>query len=365
MIYYILFFIIAFFSVLGEDYRITKNRQILFASTLIILIALFAGLRDAVWTDWDLYKGFYTHPQHYDNDFEWGYVWWNRLLKKLTFSYNAYLCVSYTLLLSLYYYCCYRINQQHTLFSFLILYSVYLLPSSGFRQYIAMNIFLYSLIYAAQRDLKKYLLLIGIAFLFHRTILFVIPTYWLFAKNISLKYFCILILLGISLSSLNIFDNIIDYILERFAGTNALMLNSFKNRIALYSANMEQENLLNIGLLRKIAFSLCFIHIYKNIRDTKMYSKDEISRYSFFINIYITGVFLSTFIYGIFSRVECYFYIVECFIIPLSIIYIRSKRKRIIFMVSLIIILGVMFFWKLKTFYPESFIPYRNILTDW
>ena len=359
MIYYLIFFIILIFVLLGEDIRTTQKDRVALSIICIIIIALFSGLRDKLWTDWDMYHDFYLHPEKFYNDFEYGYVIWNKFIHLFTESYNIFLCISYIVLLVLFYHTCYTINKRYILISFILLYGIYILPSSGFRQYIAMNIFFYSLLYAIKRNLKIYLLIIGLALMFHRTILFCIPLFWLYGKHIDIKKFIILMIIGISLHSLNIFENLISLTLEKLTGTSSLFISSFKNRITIYNTGMEEESLISIGFLRKILFAFFFLLINKKMLTNLLYNQKEIEIHTFLTNIYIIGIFLSTFIYGIFSRVEIYFYFTECCLVPLSCSYITNIKIKYAVLSSLLAILAFMFIYKLNTFYPELYIPYR------
>lgn len=359
MIYYLIFFIILIFVLLGEDIRTTQKDRIALSIICIIIISLFAGLRDKLWTDWDMYHDFYFHPERFYNDFEYGYVIWNKFLHFFTESYNMFLCVSYIILLILFYHTCYIINKRYILISFIILYGIYILPSSGFRQYIAMNIYFFSIPYAIDRNLKKYLLIIGIAFMFHRTVIFCIPLYWLYGKHIDLKKFTLLMALGIFLYSLNIFENLISITLEKLTGTNNQVISSFTNRIMTYNKDLEEESLMSIGFLRKILFAIFFLLINKKIRTNPLITPKAIETHSFLINIYVIGIFLSTFIYGAFSRIETYFYFTECCLVPLSCYYIMDKKFKYIIISSLLAFLAFMYIYKLNTFYPELYTPYR------
>ena len=75
---------------------------------------------------------------------------------------------------------------------------VYFDSFNGLRQYIAVAIFLLSLKYIISKDLKKYVLLIFLGFIFHRSIIFVAPIYLLqylkidFKKAVSTIAICVI-----------------------------------------------------------------------------------------------------------------------------------------------------------------------------
>lgn len=68
---------------------------------------------------------------------------------------------------------------------------------NGIRQYLAISIFLYSFKFIENKNFKKYLLMIFIGSLFHKTILFCLPLY--FILNLKLKFLQKAVLIFISL----------------------------------------------------------------------------------------------------------------------------------------------------------------------
>lgn len=88
-------------------------------------------------------------------------------------------------------------NSSDPFISVVILLTFYFsFTLSGLRQTIAMGLVLLSYRYIKERKLKEFLILLGVAFLFHSSVLIFLPAYWLLGFRVGFKQ---LIVVGVAL----------------------------------------------------------------------------------------------------------------------------------------------------------------------
>lgn len=113
-----------------------------------------------------------------------------------------------------------------------ITFGCYLFGFAGMRQGIAMSIFLFSFPYLFSKDFKRFLIIVFIAALFHKSVLLALPIYFICTLKYSLKSIIIVVifslLFGGLISSLVLFSSSIDeryayYMEETEAGSGMLL----------------------------------------------------------------------------------------------------------------------------------------------
>lgn len=357
MIYYLIFFILVIIICIAIQSK-SKIINTYISYCIIVILALFAGLRDNLWTDWDMYYTLFTNISINIKDFELGYIFWNKIVGFFTSNYNVFLTVTYFILLIILYKTVKINDNKYYNVSFIVLYSVFYLSSSGMRQFIAMIIILYSIKYIINKDLKKYIIIVIFASFFHRTSLIFIPVAYLYNKKFKIKHIAILIGICLIFYKINIMINILNFITNTLSG---ILSASVLYRINRYTVTLSTENLMSFGFIRKTIILIYFIYIRE--RSIVLKKSEELQKkYNIYFNIYFIGYVISIFIYGIFSRIESYFYLTECILFPLSLKLIKDSNNRLIIFVSFILLYLLILYFRLKNFYPELYIPYRWIL---
>jgi len=201
--YFILLFIVVILSSLAQKFRLNKNFAAFFIFLTFLFLVLFPGLRDAnVGTDTNNYVGSFKSERNDEysvleikSSLEIGYLYIERLAKNISSQYWVLLTLIAAIAINFYAKTIMVLSTNYgiSFFVFITLAS-YLFIFNGARQGIAAAIFSFSIINMLKGNFKKYLFWIGIAFLFHKTVLLTIPMYFLFRQNFSIKNLIIIII---------------------------------------------------------------------------------------------------------------------------------------------------------------------------
>lgn len=360
MIYFVLLTIISVLTYLGTDFS-SKPKfcgNIFIAGLIAVFMVLLAGLRDGIWTDWEGYSYCFYNLDKIDSDMEIGYLTWNRIVYNISHSFNFYLLLSYTILVLLFSISMFCISRAYYLFSLLIFYTVYLLPSGGFRLFIAEMLVLCALVCLVKKRYFYYFGLVVLAGFFHRTAFICIFFPLIVRQNVNFKIFVFLFCGGLILKSFGLFDAISNALLS---GIMPEEFSSVSYRLNYYN-NDDEVSLFNVTLLRRVCQCLLFVAIFLYSKKNIENSDNKLNIYRKFINIYMWGILVKIILPGTFARITAYFVVTECAIIPLSIeLLANSIYKRRLSMVFYVILM-LSFVHKLLTFHPELFIPYKNII---
>ncbi|WP_227672113.1 EpsG family protein [Psychrobacter urativorans] len=161
----------------------------------LIVLALFAGIRsNLVGTDSETYTRYFVNQLSVNNlqlreGFELGYRLLEYNLLELTHNYFWLFFISGLIVV----YCYlkvikkYSMNYSFSIFLFITL-GTYTFFFNGLRQGLSMAIFALATPYLLEKRIIPYLLICGLASLFHTSALFMIPFYFLVNINIKLIY---------------------------------------------------------------------------------------------------------------------------------------------------------------------------------
>lgn len=203
-------------------------------------------------------------------------------------------------------------NWKISIIIFLFVVFYYWESMGIIRQYMAIAIFVYSVKYIYNKNLKKYIILILIGSLFHNSILLASPVYFL--SRIRYKKIVMYIMVGSSSLIAIIFSNFI-------------MMLDFMSKYQTYlNGGIVAEGKENSGLSIIIRMGILFIVIF--FKD-KIGYKNDIRR-RVFINLYFFGTlfFITFYSSTAIRRIGYYFMIFEIFVIPM-IILMRVKRNYV------------------------------------
>jgi len=163
----------------------------------LIIIALVVGFRYYVGDDWEGYKYYFQmfknspYISFGNQQMELGFFYINKIISKIGLTYQwMFFTMAF---ISWYFYFKSVPKQILSLFIFFLFADEYFFWSmNGVRQFVAMGIFLFSIKFIIERNFKVYLLLIIFASLFHYSILFVAPVYFIpFQKLYNQKFWII------------------------------------------------------------------------------------------------------------------------------------------------------------------------------
>lgn len=162
-----------------------------------VLVALFVGLRYKVGTDYESYSNYFHASLFF---LEPGF---NALITYLSQYENGeaymFLTMSFVTYLFLYLYVEFNNDiKEAGYFPTILMFTLLTITTTcnGIRQALAASIFVFSTLFIKNRKLPIFLALIGLGFLFHRSIIFVLPFY--FIKDYHLKSWAYIIVYAIS-----------------------------------------------------------------------------------------------------------------------------------------------------------------------
>ncbi len=177
---------------------------------------LISGLRYGISIDYlPMYeKGFYQVMSGGKPEYETGFIWFNKLCIAICKEpWFMFLLVS-TITIVLFVNCFWKYSKDFFL-SIVLFFAlgIYFDTFNGIRQYVAVALFVWSIQYIEKRKIFKYIITILVGSLFHTSVLFFLPVYFLINLNISFKLWgCVLILIYIIRNNIfEIFKTLISY----------------------------------------------------------------------------------------------------------------------------------------------------------
>lgn len=360
MIYLIILIALGGLAILDYKYKY-KYSDIIFYLTMTFML-LFIGLRYQVGHDWDMY--FQIHKidtWHLTNgDFiEPTFT----LISKFTKLLSNNDIVSFQILIFIYalisiiaYGYIIKKYSSNRMLSIFILFPMYMLNTNfgQIRYGIALALFIISIEFIINRDLKKYLMVVLIATLFHFTAIVAIPLYFLINLNISYKYKISILAGAIILGTL---INPLDLI--KIINDNTLNLVYINDKIAIYKQN--EGDLFSMYFIMMLALYLFSSYIYNKIN-----IKNDL------IKVSIEMLFWGIIFYCITNRLDIlafrgssYYFIFEILLIP-ALMSILNKQKYLFKYRNVLVVYTVIVaFYRLiiTVFYwLDVFAPYRSIL---
>lgn len=262
--------------------------------------------------------------------FEYGYQLLNVLFREIGFSFQQFhfiYCIGINSLIVAFIY-----RYKYPVLSLLaFIVTAYYQESNVIRQMMSIAIFLYSTKYITGKDIKKYLVCIFMACLFHASSVILLPMYWV--NRLKPYPLIMMILLGISI-----------YVANSRILMDLLMMVSMDSLEygTLYSFLMERESVSVAGNVIMFSFLLLAFLDKKNLLNKER---------NVILIIFFIGAFLKNFTtYGInFYRISLYFYTAGVVIIPQVIDFVNSffcnKLKINIGMAKYLIYLLVLIFY--------------------
>ncbi|WP_170123277.1 EpsG family protein [Pedobacter nutrimenti] len=342
-----------------EVFLIKKSdRLILFGLASFFLYAL-SFLRWETGTDWDSYLRFFNESGEWfmESEFEWGFARINEGIKIYFDNYSILLFVLATIIFSFQSKAILRLSP-YPITSLLVLWSVFFGNIFFVRQTIATVILLYSIRFIQEKKFFRFLSLVGLAMLFHRTSFIFIFTWWVYKlklKPITL-YTCIAISMFISVAISTIMENLGGVIggvvqqklqfymsdSENTMGSDSslstIMIKGFANKIFVFGAS--------ILLLGKL--------------------EDPDDKFRGYLNIYWAGVILyfSTISISIaLVRLSFAFDIVMIIIIPFVLKNIKSYSWRFLSFLIMVLYLIARLYVTITGSYYDLYVPFKSIVT--
>lgn len=356
--YVTIFIVLLFFSFVEVFTKKNLFVKILYWSTCLFLFML-SFLRWETGTDWVNYYNYFQrvlyHPYEYD-EFEVGFRVLNYAVRSFTNEYTVLLFFSG---LMLFFFQSKAIKElsPFPLLSLTCLFASQAANILFVRQWMAIAILFYSIVYIKRRKFLPFLLLVLLAITIHRSAGIFIFAYWIFKAKISVKW------MMIWLVSTVVFSLFIQNLLNSLLGNLGNLVIEDKLNTYLsesYNSGLNKELDYFSILIRGVANKL-FIFLLSIFVLLRNANQDNIRG---FINIYWLGTMLYFVMLPIslaLVRFSYPFDIVQIILIA-HISNSFGKESRIIVFFIFSVYLFLRLFQFLKSAYSDEIIPYKFVI---
>lgn len=334
MAYVILYLVVV---LLGILFLIKKSE--IFTKGIFFILILFSGFRYNVGKDFKNYEQIYNNIKmnnmiEIKKYVEFGYIYLNKIIIYFRGNFQLVLLIM-ALLSNIFIYKFIKKSFSnspqkekymiYSIYIFFLIGAYYISSFNAVRQFLTISIFLYSYKFIEKRELKKYIIYLTIGSFFHKSLILLIPLYWILnIKKISLKYFFIFIFIDI-LFVTNL-DIIIHYI---------PFYKGYSEKIYKFSTSY----ILLLGLL---LLNLFIIFFHKNIKLNKYeYNITLICILLLFTIVLNKNIYPSLNL--ILMRLTSYFYFFNIVTIPKLLWYLK-KIIRINIPILFFIIMTILYF---------------------
>jgi len=286
--------------------------------------------------DWDTYYDYFTSIKELDfkSSFEFGWVVLSYLVKITTNSYTLF----QFLIAGIFFFCIANSIKKLSVLP-LLSYMIYFATNHGGINYVrtgvATCIIIYSLIYAEEKNIKKYLIACFFAFSIHFSAFVALPIYWIYNNTISYKrYFYVFIVVvaffyfsgKIFLSEFNYLGPYVQYKLDKYI--------SAQEAGEYFGSTISVETAM-VNYIFKKSFIFIFLLLYcrKSLEQDKMFRG--------LTNVYIAGTVFYCSVVPIamqFGRMAGYMDGTEMFLVPLIYKYIQKSSNKKVFIFLVIVV---------------------------
>lgn len=365
-IYIALFAFCILMFLLNAFVKDNKIKKIIVIITFIVLCLISGTRYKTGGTDYYAYENIYDNINvdsvkgdinSINNNYgvEYGFLVFAYIIKNLGFNYYGFILINSVIFYVLFYIAIKKYNYNINFIIITFLYKMFFYNTFvSLRQPLAILIFWLSFPYLQQKKYIKYYIMCGLAFLFHRSsvFLFIIP----FIMNIKLskKRFLVYLITGIIsyiCIRLNIFNInlIIQNILNFIFGSDSSAL----ERIESYTVSTSGMSIFY--LLEYYVIAICLYIHFDKVRDSDKNA-------DFFIKLFICLLPFYTVLssFSIVTRLKDYFFLAY----PIIIVYIARcmKKKEIIVYFLAIFICCYGFFRYINAFDGGSLKNYESFL---
>ena len=248
-----------------------KYKKLYIIIILMVLLSILGGVR-LNGPDYDAYNSYFTtnftltNFQEAPERFEVGYATINYIIKELTDSFNV-LTFVLTSIICFFKYQIFAHITPFPLVTFLLNFSYFYGDAYVMRQSVAIGLTAFSYIYIVKRSLLKFLLVVFVASLFHRTALVFIPAYWIYKMDLSVQRVIILLIFFFFIG----YFELVGQLIQNITG----MDNVFIDKLMMYSegkdnsygATVDPQTKILISLLKRYIVLLILLCYRKSIND--------------------------------------------------------------------------------------------------
>lgn len=356
--YVTIFIILCFFAFIeGQnlDRRITGYFYFLFCFSFF----LFSFIRWETGTDWKNYYEYFLNVSNTlaENDpFEMGFGLLARVVSGFSDNYTVFLFIA-GFLLFVFQSVAIKKLSPYPIISLLFLWSIQFANILFVRQWIAIAILVYSVVYIQKRKIFPFILLVLLAASFHRTSLIFLLSWWVYNLKLSKKKMTIILIISIS------FSVILAKIIEILSGGLGSIIQA---KIDTYLSNDYNEDTNeDLGLLTIIIkgfankFLILFTSFYLCDRIKEKYPQFQgyLNMYWFGAVIYFSTISISL----VFVRFSYAFDFFQIILVPYFFRTVESNILKIGMFIIFFIYLFLRMWQLLNGPYMEEFIPYKTV----
>lgn len=324
----------------------------------IFLISVVVGFRYEVGVDWEGYKTMYesikdsNYFEFSDQSMELGYFYINKIIAKLGLSYGW---MFFTVALITWYFLFNSVPKLLLpLFIFFIFIDEYFFwGMNGVRQFAAISIWLIAIREIINKNLKKYILLILIASLFHLSVLILIPFYFIPYSKIKNKYFWIaLLFISLVIGSSDIFVNYVQSF-TMYIGQKNKFLGLYLHYIESNKLLIDVETKAGLGFTFRILMNILIIALSTSVLNK--YPKATIYFILFFIGAVLFNLSYNIQLLG---RINNYFLVIRSIVLAITVYFFWQKSNNRILIIGFCLLYFTLF---LTAIYNSSNLcsPYR------
>ena len=360
-IYIITLVVLLIFSFLELRTKLTSVQHKSMSFFVFCLFVFQVGLRWQTGTDWEPYllhfEGMTDISDVYYSleGFEQGYGFLVLMVKSLWHNYTLFLVIHALL----YYVLIFSAFKRLTPFLFvslLVFYATNMGLMGANRQLLALGICLYALRYVKDKNALKFFILIGIAFLFHRTAL-IFSIYYFLNRDIKRSLILGTLIVAIVLGRTNFPFLAFSFVGDFFGGMATTKVSLYLDRS---KDDLSNNQLTILGFIKRLVFLGLFLYNYK-------YLTSKISYYKLIFNGYFVGLvfyfmFSSTLLIMV-NRGSLYFNTMETLLIACQFLLLKNKQYRDIALV-LVFIISIFLLFQSISGYSDLFLPYKGVFIN-
>ncbi|SMG27338.1 EpsG family protein [Arenibacter troitsensis] len=305
-----------------------KKANLILAGLSLLVLVLVAGLRYNTGKDYEAYAYLYEEVANLTDieefDMEIGYIVLVQVLNQLSLEVWSFFTISAFLTYFLFFYS--FKNYKSILYLgvfFFITFGFYLYSFNGIRQAIAMSALAVAVMYAQERKIYHYFIIIILGGLMHKSMFLFLPMYFVIHR-IKLSSFFWYIAFGISLVLHFIpFENIIDLdsISNLLSGTQV----DYGNFASKLADNADEAGGLTLGYLVRVGIGFFILTFYSKI--IKLYP-GSLPYYT----LALTGIIIyNSFSHLLFmTRINYYFLLFTTFSLAFILHYLYKSKQSLI-----------------------------------
>ncbi|UXD69323.1 EpsG family protein [Sphingobacterium faecium] len=310
-------------------------------------------------TDWkNYYDYFYAVGSipFEDDLFEWAYSLLTRIISNIYENYNLFLAIAGLVLFFFQSFAIKRLSP-YPIISLLFLWSIQFANILFVRQWIAIAILMFSVIYIEKKRFWPFLLLVALAAGFHRTSWIFLLSWWIYDLKLSKKTMIIILFGSIS------FSVVLTKVVELLSGGLGHVVQA---KLDMYlSDEYNDENNGDLGLVgiiirgfaNKFLILFTSFYLYDKIKEKYPQFHGYLNLYWFGAVIYFSSISISL----VFVRISYAFDVFQIILLAYFFKVIESPLLKLISLIVMICYLFLRMRQQLNGAYSEEFVPFRMI----